>query len=83
MSLSQNKQVRLWVGEIINSPTGFVEMERNNSISYADRECAIGDYVLESLANPDCEGSGDVLNAIIELRKKRMQEMINEFHNSK
>ncbi|QMW05365.1 hypothetical protein [Spirosoma foliorum] len=55
---------------IINGDTGFKVWEDREWVVFKDREKGIADFVIRCLANPHCEGSQEVLDAINERRKE-------------
>lgn len=58
-----------WVNRVIRGPGGFISWEEHEFvIHHSSREESIAAFVIRCLANPGCEGSGDVLRAIIEQR---------------
>lgn len=54
---------------IVNGGGGFKCMEDREFCIFPDREVAVAEFVIRCLANPECEGSEDVLNAIINWRQ--------------
>lgn len=60
-----------WVNKIIKSSAGFEQWEdREGVIFHHSREEGIAEFVIRCLANPSCEGSDQVLEAIIKQREK-------------
>jgi len=58
-----------WINRVIKGPGGFVSWEDHEFvIHHASREESIAAFVIRCLANPGCQGSGDVLRAIITQR---------------
>lgn len=53
---------------IIDGPTGFKAMLKRQQGTYANRDLAVAEFVIRCLANPRCEGSQDVLDAIAKQR---------------
>lgn len=60
-----------WINSIINGPAGMNDFERHELVLWleSDRYCAAS-WAIRCLANPLCEGSGEVLAAIIEQRER-------------
>lgn len=58
-----------WIDKIINGPGGMADFERHEWVDWldSDRYCAVS-WALRCLANPACEGSEDVLQAILDRR---------------
>lgn len=60
-----------WIQKIINGSSGFHVCEEHEiMIHHISREHSIAAWVIRCLANPDCEGSEDVLKAINKQRTK-------------
>lgn len=58
-----------WVNRVIKGPGGFISWEDHEFvIHHSSREEAIAAFAIRCLANPGCEGSGEVLRAIINQR---------------
>ena len=59
-----------WINRAIKGPTGFETLDdRECVIFHKSREEGIAEFVIRCLANPLCEGSKEVLEAIYEQRK--------------
>lgn len=57
--------------KIMDEPGGWLDFERREMVvCYDSRESCIANFVLNCLANPKCEGSGEALAAIIERRRE-------------
>jgi hypothetical protein len=57
-----------WIKRIVNGAGGFKVQEDREFILYADREAGVAEFVLRALANPRCEGSKEVVEAICKHR---------------
>lgn len=67
---TKNDLMPQWVKRIITGIGGFMAWEDNVYVDlYNTREEAIALFVIRCLANPDCNGSEQVLQEIIENRK--------------
>ena len=63
-----------WVKDIIEGPQGMNSFQRHEMVSWGEPErIAAANWVLRCLANPSCEGSGQMLHAILERRKSAMR----------
>ena len=62
--------IEAWLDKIINGSGGFEDMEEHEFCVFADREVAIAEFVIRCLANPNCEGSEEILSSIIKQRSK-------------
>lgn len=61
--------IQNWVNQVIKGPGGFLSWEDHEIPTYHNtREEQIAAFVLRCLANPDCKGSREVLEAIMEKR---------------
>lgn len=60
-----------WIDQVINGPSGMTSFERHEMVVWhcSEREAA-ANWVIRCLANPECEGSADVLAAIAAQREK-------------
>jgi len=64
-------KIQEWVNNIIDGTTGLHAFERFEfATPTIPRDQAVAAWVIRCLANPDCEGSGDVLAAIAARRAK-------------
>lgn len=62
--------IEKWIGRIINGGTGFKAWEdRECVIFHTSREEGIAAFVIRCLGNPRCEGSKEVLSAILSRNK--------------
>jgi len=62
--------ISAWCEKVINGPTGLKSFEYSEmALPVCDRDVAIAAWVIRCLANPDCEGSQVVLDAIAERRE--------------
>lgn len=69
-------KIRDWVTSIIKGSGGFLMWEdREVVIFHHSREEGIADFVIRCLSNPLCEGSEDVLQAIMQQRNKTTKEI--------
>lgn len=59
-----------FITRIVNGPGGFKVQEDREFIVYPDREVGLAGFVVRCLANPQCEGSQEVLDAILARRAK-------------
>lgn len=59
-----------WVNRIINGIGGFKSWEEHEIVIHNSREESIAAFVIRCLANPQCKGSRDVIDAIIAQREK-------------
>lgn len=58
-----------WCARIINGTGGFISLEEHElSIFEKGRDIAIVEFVIRALANAECEGSAEILTAILERR---------------
>ncbi len=65
--------IAAWVHEVIEGPGGMNEFERHELVSWFDEDRVAGaKWVLRCLANPGCEGSQEVLDAIL-LRRAEVE----------
>lgn len=61
--------IEKWCHGVITGPGGFLSLEEHElPIWTVSREEAIARFVIRALANLECLGSGDVLNAIMDKR---------------
>ena len=64
-------EINSWVNRVIKGIGGFESWEDHESVMFHNsREEGIAEFVIRCLANPFCEGSDKVLEAIIEQREK-------------
>lgn len=71
--VNQSNQLNIesWINRIINGHAGFLAWEEEAGVIFNySREEGIAEFVIRCLANPLCEGSREVLEAIIEHRKQ-------------
>lgn len=61
-------EIKTWVNNIVNGPTGFKVQEDREYIVYHDREIGVAEFVIRCLANPACDGSQQIIDSIIERR---------------
>lgn len=67
-----------WIKQIIDGTGGLHAFERCEwAVPTVPRDEAVAAWVIRCLANPDSEGSGDVLAAIMERRRKVNREFVN------
>lgn len=59
-----------FIEEIINGVGGFKVQEDREFVIYPDREVGVAGFIIRCLANPQCKGSQEVLDAIIARRAK-------------
>ena len=57
-----------WCHKIIHGCGGVDDYEHYEKVVYSDRDVAIVEFVCRALANPKCEGSQEVLDAICKRR---------------
>lgn len=62
--------IKAWVQELMDGVGGFKAYFRKEVV-VGDRVNAAARFVIRALANPDCEGSDKVLEAIMEARARR------------
>jgi hypothetical protein len=68
--------IQKWVNRIIKGASGFEVWEDREAVIFNNsREEGIAEFVLNCLANPKCEGSADILQAILELRAKKEKQL--------
>jgi hypothetical protein len=61
--------------KIINGDTGLHEMERcEMAVPTVDRDVAVAAWVIRCLANPNCEGSGYILDMVQARRLQILEE---------
>lgn len=64
-------EIENWIKEIIDGTGGFKNCEEYEvMVHHVNREVSIAGWVIRCLGNPECEGSQDVLDSIIERRKE-------------
>ena len=64
--------IEQWIQKVINGTGGFKSFERYElPVFDPDRESGIAEFVIKALGNPDCEGSTEVLTAILKNRIKK------------
>jgi hypothetical protein len=63
-----------WCEKVIEGPSGMNAYEEREFVSWfkSDRVAA-AEWVIRCLANPKCEGSAEVLEAIMEHRKELIE----------
>lgn len=64
MENNQPVSIEDWIENTINGSGGFKVMEDREIAVFKDRDVAIAEFVIRSLANPYCKGSKEVLEAI-------------------
>lgn len=58
-----------WIDSVINGAGGFISWEEHELVAHLkSREESIASFIIRCLANPHCEGSKEVIEAIIERR---------------
>lgn len=63
--------INSWVNRVIKGIGGFESWEDHEGVIFhTSREEGIAEFVIRCLANPSCEGSDKVIEAIIEQREK-------------
>ena len=63
-----------WVKDVIEGPQGMNSFQRHEMVIWNEPErIAAANWVLRCLANPRCEGSDQMLHAILERRKNAMR----------
>jgi hypothetical protein len=78
LACTDSNSIEQWIKDVINGVGGFKDYENYEFVAFADRDEGIAGFVIRCLANPTCEGSEEVLNAIIEKRKDRMKMLNSE-----
>lgn len=67
-------EIDKWINQVIKGSGGFIVWEDRECIVHSldgrSREEGVAAFVLRCLANPHCEGSEEVLNAIYKQRQK-------------
>jgi hypothetical protein len=65
-------EINTWIKQVISGPGGMNNYEETEVVVWhkPERE-AVAAWVIRCLANPECEGSEDVLNAITLQRLKK------------
>lgn len=64
-----NINIEKWLGRIIHGTGGFKNCEKYEAmLHHISREYSIAEWVIRCLANPECEGSNEVIEAIIKQR---------------
>ena len=66
--MNQDEIISRFTKRIIKGTGGFETWESREFVVHKDRDISIAEFVIRCLANPACEDSGVVLNAIIEKR---------------
>ena len=68
--------IKTWIDEVITRPGGFLTYNERELYDFHDksRDHSVAEFFIRALANPDCEGSLEVLNSIIEHRNKKANE---------
>lgn len=59
-----------WIRDVVCGCGGFQDFEKREGAFYSDRDIALAEFVVRALANPSCNGSDDMVSAIIERRKE-------------
>ena len=64
-------KIKEWIDRVINGPSGMNSFEQHELVVWhcGEREAA-ANWIIRCLANPQCEGTEDVLHAIMEQRAK-------------
>lgn len=63
-----------WIDQAINGGGGFLSYEEHEFVIFhVPREQAVAEWVIRCLANPDCEGSKEVLDSILEQRENKSE----------
>jgi hypothetical protein len=58
-----------WCEKIINGSGGFISLEEHELLVFEKgRDIAIVEFVIRALANTECDGSAEILTAILERR---------------
>lgn len=66
-----NIDIAEWIKKCIEGPTGMLAFERYEwAIRLESNEICAASWIIRCLANPKCEGSKEVLDAIMERRKE-------------
>ena len=64
--------IKNWVHDIIDGCGGLHDFEYYEmAVSNLPRDEAVATWVIRCLANPDCEGSDEVMKAILNRRTER------------
>lgn len=67
--------IQNWVSRVIKGVGGFLSWEEHEIPTYHNtRDEEIAAFVLRCLANPDCEGSREVLDAIVKKRDESVPD---------
>ncbi len=70
-----------WLKDIIHGSGGFEDFENYEGLVHSvSREHSIAAFVIRCLGNPDCEGSGEVLDKIEANREPTWQVLQDELH---
>lgn len=73
----KNKTIESWVRGVIIGPAGLNTKEAYELLVFGGKNgerIAVAEFVIRALANPECEGSREVLQAIINRRAKTEHE---------
>lgn len=62
--------IQQWIEDAINGVGGWKSFETYEVVASEDRDVAIAEWIIRCLANPQLEGSAEVLAAIIERREQ-------------
>lgn len=72
--MSREVNIKEWIEGVINGPGGLLSMEEHEfAVRTKSAEYTAVDWVIRCLANPECEGSGDILSSIQEQRFKSLK----------
>ena len=78
-SILKKMDINDWINRVIKGPTGFeIWEDRECVIFHNSREEGIAAFVIRCLANPLCDGSKEVLEAILEQRSTNEPTGISE-----
>ena len=61
--------VEQWINRVVAGAAGFRAYEDCEYATFPDRDIGLASFVIRALANPRCEGSDLVLQAIADRRK--------------
>jgi hypothetical protein len=68
---SPKSDIQTWVEQRVTGPGGFQGFEAHEMPLFVhERDVELAAFVIRCLANPGCEGSGEVLEAIIHRRRE-------------
>lgn len=65
--------IKAWCKQIVEGAGGLIAYDRRERRRPANRLESV-EFAIRCLANPDCEGSGEVMQTILEQRAKKLAD---------